>query len=390
MIGAFFRQRGIQMIYLDYTANTPVNNEVLDCFYEENRSFYGNPNSTHKLGLKAKQRMDEITANIANLLEVKPSEIIYTSGSSESNNLAIKGVAYTYRNRGKHIISTCLEHSSVSGALTALKNQGYEIDLVDILPNGQVDINHLAELIRNDTILISVCYVDSELGILQPIEEIANLIKDKPSCYLHVDATQAVGKIKINMENIDLLSFAPHKFYGINGCGLLIRKETVVLEPLIHGGASTTIYRSGTPALGLAVSIYTALKLAYDSLDENYNYVDQINQNIKTQLLKYPLVRINSTEKSIPHILNVSVKGVKGTVFQQELSSRDICVSVKSACATEATMSRPVYAVTKDKKNAMCSWRISLSYLTTQEEVDTFIKIFDECYNKFTQDKNIT
>ena len=384
MIGAFFRQRGIQMIYLDYAANTPVNSEVLDCFCEENRSFYGNPNSTHKLGQDAKQHMDEITANIADLLEVKPSEIIYTSGSSESNNLAIKGVAYTYRNRGKHMISTCLEHSSVSGALTALKNQGYEIDLVDILPNGQVDLDHLAELIRDDTILVSVCYVDSELGVLQPIEEIEKLIKDKPNCYLHVDATQAVGKIKINMENIDLLSFTPHKFYGINGCGILIRKENVILEPLIHGGASTTIYRSGTPALGLAASIYMALKIAYKSLDKNYNYVEQINEYIKLQLLKYSLVRINSTEKSIPHILNISVKGVKGTVFQQELANRDICVSVKSACSVTATMSRPVYAVSKDKKNAMCSWRISLSHLTNKEEVDTFMKVFDECYKKLT------
>jgi len=372
------------MIYLDYAANTPVNSEVLEIFCEENRSFYGNPNSTHKLGQAAKQRMDQTTENIANLLEVKLTEIIYTSGSSESNNLAIKGVAYTYRNRGKHIISTCLEHSSVSGALTSLKSQGYEIDLVDILPSGQVDCEHLAELIRNDTILISVCYVDSELGILQPIDEIAKLLIDKPNCFLHVDATQAAGKIKINMENIDLLSFAPHKFYGINGCGILVRKENVILEPLIHGGASTTIYRSGTPALGLAASIYTALRIAYRSLDENYSYVEQMNEYIKKQLLTYPFVRINSTEKSIPHILNISVKGVKGTVFQQELSERDICVSVKSACSVTATMSRPVYAVTKDKKNAMCSWRISLSQLTTKEEVDTFMKIFNECYKKLT------
>jgi len=199
-----------------------------------------------------------------------------------------------------------------------------------------------------------------------------------------VDATQAVGKIKLEIENIDLLSFTPHKFYGINGCGILIRKENVVLEPLIHGGASTTIYRSGTPALGLAASIDTALKIAYKSLDENYSDVEQINQHIKEQFLKYPLVRINSTEKSIPHILNISVIGVKGTVFVQELSDRDICVSVKSACSVTATMSRPVYAVSKDKKNAMCSWRISLSHLTTQEEIDTFIKTFDECYKKLT------
>lgn len=373
------------MIYLDYAANTPVNNEVLVTFCEENKSFYGNPNSTHKLGQCASKRMGDITTDISDLLGVKPAEIIYTSGASESNNLAIKGVAYTYRHRGKHIISTCLEHSSVSGALTSLQSQGYEIDLVDILPNGQVDLEHLAELIRNDTILISICYVDSELGVLQPIEEIAELIKDKPNCYLHVDATQAVGKIKINIDNIDLVSFTPHKFFGINGCGVLIRKENVVLEPLIHGGASTTIFRSGTPALALASSIYTALKIAFEALNDNYNYVDKMNQYIKNSLEKYPLVRFNSTEKSIPHVINLSVKGVKGTTFQQELSDRDICVSVKSACAVETTMSRPVYAVSKDKKNAMCSWRISLSYLITQDEIDTFLGVFDEIYKELTK-----
>lgn len=373
------------MIYLDYAANTPVNNEVLDTFCEENRTFYGNPNSTHKIGQYAANRMEEITKDIAGLLDVKSSEIIYTSGASESNNLAIKGAAYTYRHRGKHIISTCLEHSSVSGALTALQNQGYEIDLVDILPNGQVDLEHLAELLRADTILVSICYVDSELGVLQPIDKIAELLKDKPNCYLHVDATQAVGKIKIDIQNIDLLSFTPHKFYGINGCGVLVRKEKVVLEPLIHGGASTTIFRSGTPALALASSIDTALKIAYDALEDNYSYVEKLNQYVKDRLTAYPLVKINSTEKSVPHVLNLSVKGVKGTAFQQALSEREICVSVKSACSVETTMSRPVFAVSKDKKNAMCSWRISLSYLTTKQEIDTFLGVFDELYHALTK-----
>lgn len=370
------------MIYLDYAANTPVNDKVLDKFCEENRAFYGNPNSTHKLGVNAKNRMEEITKNISDLLQVKPEEIIYTSGASESNNLAIKGVAYTYRHRGKHIITTCLEHSSVSGTLTALQNQGYEVDLVDILPNGQVDLDHFAELLRDDTILATICYVDSELGIRQPIEEIIDLIKRKANCKLHVDATQAIGKIPINIRDIDLVTFAPHKFYGINGCGILIRKEDVILEPLIHGGASTSIFRSGTPALALASSIETALIIAFDSLEINYQSVNTLNQYLREKLGKYPLVKFNSTDLSIPHILNLSVKGVKGTVFQQELATQDICVSVKSACSVESTMSRPVFAVTKDKKNATYSWRISLSYLTTMEEIDTFLKVFDDIYKK--------
>lgn len=370
------------MIYLDYAANTPVDKEVLRCFCEESTAYFGNPNSTHEAGRSAKLRMEKITEDIAKVLEVKPSELIYTSGASESNNLAIKGVAYTYRHRGKHIISTCLEHSSVSGALTALQAQGYEIDLVDILPNGQIDMEHLAELIRKDTILVSICYVDSELGTLQPIQEIAELIKEKQNCFLHVDATQAAGKLRMDLTNVDLLSFAPHKFYGINGCGILVRKENVVLEPLIHGGASTTIFRSGTPALGLAASIDMALRLAYEKLDDHYRYVEQMNQYLKSQLVKYPMVRINSTDQAIPFILNLSVKGVNGTAFQQALAKQDVCVSVKSACSVTNTMSRPVYAVSKDKKNAMSSWRISISHLTTPEEMDKFLEIFRMCYEE--------
>ena len=375
------------MIYLDYAANTPILKEVLDDFCAESNLYYGNPNSSHKAGIQAKERMEEITDSIATLLNVSPSEIIYTSGASESNNLAIKGIAYTYRHRGKHMISTCLEHSSVSGALTALQKQGYEIDLVDILSNGQVDMEHLKELLREDTILVSVSYVDSELGVVQPINEMAEIINQMDNCFLHVDATQAVGKIRIDMKKVDLLSFTAHKFYGINGCGILIRKENVVLEPIIHGGASTTVYRSGTPAIGLAVSIYTALKSAYDHMEERYQYVSQINEQVKSKLKEYPSLRFNSTDKSIPHVLNLSIKGIKGIEFQQALAELDVCVSVKSACSVTNTMSRPVYAVTKDKKNAMCSWRISLSHLTTQDELNAFYELFDTCYKKLTQEK---
>lgn len=367
------------MIYFDYAANTPVDEEVLKEFCEQSLTYYGNPNSSHDFGVKAKGRMDEITGRIAELLHVKDEEIIYTSGASEANNHAIKGTAYTYRNKGKHIISTCLEHFSVSGALTALQNQGYEIDLVDINENGQVDLEHLQELLRKDTILVSVCYVDSELGVLQPISEIAAIVKDH-NCFLHVDATQAVGKLAITTKGIDLLSFAPHKFYGIGGCGILVRKSHVILEPLIHGGASTTIYRSGTPALGLAASILKALEKAEEDLEMKYEYVQSLQHSLTDRLKQYPKVRINSTLRSIPYILNLSVAGIKGNDFQKELAKRGVCVSVKSACSAPGTPSRPVFAVTRDKKNAMHSWRISLSHLTTQAEIEEFMIAFDQCY----------
>ena len=372
------------MIYLDYAANTPIDERVLACFMEESRLYWGNPNSKHKVGNAAKERMEEITRKLAEQMGVKASEIIYTSGASESNNLALKGIAHIYRHKGKHIISTYLEHSSVSGALTSLKNQGYEIDFVDILPNGQVDLEHLKELLRDDTILVSICYVDSELGVKQPVSEIAELLSQEQHCFFHVDATQAVGKVELDLEGIDLVSFSPHKFYGINGTGVLIRKEGVILEPLIHGGASTTVFRSGTPAVANAASILCAVELAVAELVENNHAVNEQRAYLLEKLKDYPLVRINSTKDSIDHILNISVKGVKASVFVQALAEVDICVSIKSACSVDATMSRPVYAVSKDKKNAFSSFRISLSHRTKIEELDEFMKAFKICYQALT------
>ena len=228
---------------------------------------------------------------------MQPAEIIYTSGASEANNFALKSIARLERHHGKHIISTPLEHSSVSGSLTALQEQGYEIDLVDIKQDGTVDLAHLRELLRPDTILVAVTAVDSELGVVQPVTEIAALLKDYPHCHLHVDATQAVGKLPLpSFEGIDTLSLTAHKFYGLNGIGVLVKRRGLALEPLIHGGESTTIYRSGTP-----------------------------------------------------------------------------------------TVARTVFAVSRDRRNALSSWRISLSHRTTDEEITGFLQAFDACYRTLTQ-----
>jgi len=370
------------MIYLDYAANTPVDREVIDCFCEVSEHFIANPNSTHILGRNAKSKLENITEHIAELLKVKACEIIYTSGASEANNLAIKGLVHAYKQNGKHIISTCLEHSSVSGALTFLQTQGYEIDLVDIMEDGLIDMQHLKELLRDDTVLVSICYVDSELGVQQSITKIGELIEEYPNCYFHTDATQAIGKIPVSFEHVDCMTFTPHKFFGLNGCGILVKRENVILEPLIHGGTSTTIYRSGTPALALAASIDKALDISLGKLEERYQYVKQRNEALRLAFLPYKKVRINSTCFSVPHILNISVEGVKATLFREALEQEGICVSIKSACSVTNTPSRPVYAVTKNKKNALSSWRISLSHLTTKEEIDQFMRAFSRCYEK--------
>lgn len=269
------------MIYLDYLANTPADPAVLEAFYRTEQTYIGNPNSTHPAGQAAQTEMTRVTESIAGLLRVSPEEIIYTSGASESNNLALKGIVQVSRHIGRHVISTALEHSSVGGAL--------------------------------------------------------------------------------------------------------FKRKDLVIEPQIHGGGSTTPYRSGTPALGLAVSTETALRLALENQEQRIAHVWKLNRFLRAGLSKYPAVRINSPENAVPHILNLSVSGVKGTVFQQELGKRGVCVSVKSACSVEGTPSKAVFAVNRDRKNALSSWRISLSHLTTMEEVREFLQIFDCCYKELVR-----
>ena len=374
------------MIYLDYSANTPADERVLERFCSVERACIGNANSHHQAGETAKAEIDRATQNIASLLHVQPAEVIYTSGASESNNFALKGLARLSRHVGKHIISTPLEHSSVSGTLTALQEQGYEIDLVDIQRDGTVDLGHLKELLRPDTIAVAVTMVDSELGVVQPIAQIAEILKAYPNCHFHVDATQAVGKIPVSFEGIDTMSLTAHKFYGLNGIGLLLKRRGLALEPLIHGGESTTIYRSGTPTVSLASSLECALEMAVNGLPQHTEKVKQLNAELRTALSAYPKVRINSPENAIPHILNLSVQNVKGTVFQRVLNEHGVCVSVKSACSSDGLPSRAVFAVSRDRRNALSSWRISLSHLTTEEEIQEFMKAFDACYRELTAD----
>ena len=376
------------MIYLDYSANTPVDEAVLARFCEIERHCPGNANSRHAAGAAAKAAIDEATQSIARSLGVQPAEIIYTSGASEANNFAIKSIARLERHHGKHIISTQLEHSSVGASLSALQQQGYEIDLLDIGRDGRVDLDQLRELMRNDTILVAVCAVDSELGTVQPIQELAEIVKPYPGCRLHVDATQAVGKTDLWLDGVDTMSFTAHKFYGPNGIGALYKRRGLVIEPQISGGASTTIYRSGTPTLGLAVSLDAALTKALDEQDARTAHVQKLRDRLLAELQKYSLVRINSPAQAVPHILNVSVTGVKGTRFQQALSEQGVCVSVKSACSSDGMPSKAVFAVSRDRRNALSSWRISLSHLTTKEEIDGFLQAFDTCYKSLTNKEN--
>ena len=372
------------MIYLDYSATTKPDEKVIEVYNKVAREYYANSNSLHSLGIKSKELEEYATNKIAKLLKVKPTEIIYTSGASESNNQALKGICFKYKQRANHIITTKLEHSSITETVKYLTENGFVVDYVNILENGEVDLEHLKQLINDNTLLVSICAVDSELGIKQPIEKISHIVKCYPKCYFHVDCTQAIGKINIDLSKVDLASISAHKIYGFKGIGLLYKKENIEIEPLIHGGKSTTVYRSGTPALPLIVSMMKALELIIPKVEENYNKVKILNDLVKDNLTKYSKVHINSTEKSIPYVINFSIKDIKPETFVHALDEKNIYISTKSACSKANTMSESVYSVTKNKNYASTSLRISLSYLTTEKEIEEFTKAFDECYKKLT------
>ncbi len=362
------------MLYLDHSANTPADPRVLARFCQVESQFPGNANSHHQAGFAAKGEIDRAAASIAKLLQAAPEELVFTSGASEANNLAIKGIARLSRHVGKHIITTPLEHSSVSGCLTALQEQGYEIDMVDIRRDGTVDLKHLRELLRRDTVLVAVTAVDSELGVRQPLGEIHHLLDGFPECRLHVDATQAVGKVPMTFDGADTMSLTAHKFYGLNGIGLLVKRKGLALEPLIHGGQSTTIYRSGTPTTALISSLALALELADSEGRQRFDHVQALNRRLRQELQTIPGLCINSPAEAIPHILNVSTPAVRGADMQKALDERGICVSVKSACSSDALPSRAVFAVSRDRKRALSSWRISLSHLTSMEDIELFLR----------------
>lgn len=369
------------MIYFDNSATTMVDEKVLETFNKVCVNYPGNANSIHSLGAKSKELEEYATNKIASLLGVKNMEVIYTSGATESNNMVLKGVASRYKTRGNHIITSYLEHSSVLETVKYLEEKGFIIDYVRIKEDGLIDLEHLKELINDNTILVSISYVDSELGIRQNIKEISKIVREYNKCYFHVDATQAIGKIKVDFSDMDFLSMSGHKIFGMKGIGLLLKKENIVIDSLIHGGKSTTSYRSGTPALPLICSIMKALEIIVPKIEDNYSYVKGLNNSIMNNLKKYNGVHINSTENSIPYVINFSIKDVKPETFIHAMEEYDIYISTRSACST-SDVSKAVDSIYHDKTRASHSIRISLSYKNTKEEVERFNRVFDEVYNK--------
>ena len=376
------------MIYLDYAANTPVDREVLRAFDEATIKYFGNPNSSHGAGVDAKKAIDLVSENISKYFNTSSESVIYTSGSSESNNLVIKGLVEANKKNGNKIIISAVEHSSIVAPCNYLVNLGYDVSVIPLTDKGVVDVEKIREELDDNTILVSICAVDGEVGTIEPIEEIAKIVKEYPNCSFHTDATQAIGKVNINYEDVDFITFAPHKFFGLNGFGVLVNRNNKKLMPIIHGGKSTTIFRSGTPVTANVVALGKAFELATSNLEYRYNYNKKINGLLRDKLSGYDHVHINSPINSIPSTLNISLIGISSKSMIKELNEKEIYLTTTTACSLDDMMSKPVYALTNSEELANNTIRISISHLTTEDDINEFLKEFDIIYNKLLNNAN--
>lgn len=372
------------MIYLDYSATTPIGFEVLDTYNKTSKDFFGNPNSLHELGVKSKNLMNSATKQIAEILNINEREITYTSGATMSNNLAILGAAMHNHKKGHHIIVSKLEHPSIYAICDHLESLGFEISYVNNDEEGLIDFEDLKRLIREDTILVSICAVNSELGIRQPLKMIRQIIKkENPNTIFHSDMTQAIGKVSISMHDVDLATFAAHKIYGPKGIGVLYKSNNVAISPVLFGSGHTNMLNPGTPAVPLIVALSKAVRLATTDIEKRERFIERLNLKIVDALKKYNGVMINKTKYSIPHILNISLRNIKAETFLHALEEFEVYVSSNTACSS-ATLSSSVMAVYNDKVRASSTLRISLSHLTTTDEVNKFISYFDGIYRKLS------
>lgn len=379
-------ERGRTMIYFDNSATTKPYPEVLQSYVTVAGKYFGNPSSIHSLGGEAERLLTQSRTIAAQLLRVKPSEIIFTSGGTEGNNLAIKGIAMKNRSRGKHVITTNIEHASVFEAYKQLEGLGFEVTYLPVNEHGIVSVEDVKRALREDTILVSVIHVNNETGAIQPVSEIGELLTDYPKVRFHVDHVQGIGKVPLDLydSRIDLCSVSGHKFHSVKGTGLLYVRDGVRLDPILSGGQQELRYRSGTENLPGIVAMIKALRMTMEHGQEKIAHL----QSLQTELVRFfeemDHVTINTPLAcTAPHILNVSFVGLKPEVVVHALEERDVYVSTKSACSSKANeVSRVLLSMGVPHAAAASAIRISLAPENTMEEVTQFQEIIKETLPK--------
>lgn len=380
------------MIYFDNSATTKPYKEVVDSFVKVSTDYFGNPSSLHGFGGEAEKLLSMGRKQIADLLGVKSSEVVFTSGGTESNNLAIKGVALQYRNRGKHIITTQVEHASVRESLHQLEGLGFKITSIPVDQYGRISVEDLEKAISEETILVSVMHVNNEVGTIQPIEEIGQLLNKYPKILFHVDHIQGVGKVPLHLHDglIDLCSFSGHKFHGLKGTGLLYVRDGVRISPLLTGGSQERQIRSGTENVAGMVALAKALRMSFENQEKYLSRLNTLKEALMNGLEEIEEITVHTpANDSAPHIINFSVKGFKAEVFVHALEEKKIYVSTTSACSSKKKAgSNTLMAMNIPEELVKSAIRISLTYDNTMEEVEFVLRAIKETVNKLKEVMN--
>lgn len=380
----FLRRRENTLIYLDNSATTKVLPEILDTFIAVNEKYWANPSSIHEFGHQTNQLLQSAREQIAEILHTASEKIYFTSGGTESNNLAIFGLANKYKFRGKHVLVSQVEHPSILEAAKQLIVMGFDVEWIPIQANGIIDVNELAKLIREDTILVSVMHVNNETGAVQPIEALSSIVRRESKAVIHVDAVQSFGKLPIdfNLYDIDAITISSHKIHGMKGSGILALSKRREVEPILFGGGQELGIRSGTTPVPLAVCTAKAMRIAHTSLDKNALSMQHLTNELEAFLRGFDHVKIISPKNRAPHIVTFSVRKIKGEVIINALQKRGVIVSTSSACSSRQTKTSHVLKamhISDDYIKGVI--RLSISPLTTEQEIETFKKIFTEVMN---------
>lgn len=372
------------MIYFDHSSTTSVNPEVCRVYTKLLETEFANPDSLHAPGRYVKQLMEKSRSQIASLLKVKPTEILFTGSASESNSLAIIGYALANEHRGHHILTSNAEHASVSHAMEFLKRFGFEIETLSINEKGIITPELLASKMRKDTILVSLMHVNNEMGAINPIEELEPIVHAHPVCAFHVDCVQSFTKIDVPFSILDMATISAHKIHGIKGSALLVKKEKIQLVPLIQGGQQEQGLRGGTENACANIVLAKTIRLALEHQKETYNKVKEINDYIRKHIMEIERTMINSPDDALPFILNLSLDMMTSEVLMNALDAKGICVSAKSTCSSHgANESQVLLAMGKSQKAATHMVRLSFDGSNTLEEAKQFIQICKEIVNEY-------
>ena len=367
-------------VYFDNAATTAVYPEVKNLMIKLLEEDYGNPSSLHMKGVEAERYIKQATTQIAKELKCQEKELTFTSGGTESNNLAIIGAAMAKRRAGKHIITTNIEHASVSATMEFLSKEGYEISIVGVNQDGTVNLEELKDTLREDTILVSVMYVNNEIGTIQPIEEISKIIKAyNPSILFHVDAVQAFGKIVFSPKRlgVDLLSISGHKIHGPKGSGVLYIKDKTLIRPIIYGGGQQKAMRSGTENVPAIAGMGLAAELMYKDHDNKMAHIKKLKDTFVEKVTALENVYDNSGEA--PHIASISFVGIRSEVMLHALEDKGIYVSAGSACSSNKPhVSNVLKAINLDSTKLESTLRFSFCETNTMEEVDYTVQVIEE------------